>query len=69
VIIPLTSVKAGLLAVAAALLVRVEIAAILAFVGGAVRIIVGFIIIISATDKVLVVTGADKGASTGEKYN
>lgn len=66
---PPTSARAGLLVAAAAPPVRVEIAAVLAFVGGAVGMVVGPMVAASATDEVLVVAGADGGAGTGEEYD
>jgi hypothetical protein len=66
---PPTSARAGLLAAAAAPPVRVEIAAVLAFVRGAVGMVVGPMVVASATDEVLVVAGADGGAGTGEEYD
>jgi hypothetical protein len=66
---PLTSVKAGLLIVAAAPPVRVKIIVILAFVKGAVGVVIGPIMVASATDEVLVVAGAEGGAGIGEEYN
>jgi hypothetical protein len=64
-----TSVKAGLLIAAAAPPIRVKIAAVFAFVEGAVGVIMGPIMVASATDKVLVVARAEGGADTGEEYN
>jgi hypothetical protein len=66
---PLTSVKAGLLIVAAAPPVRVKIIVILAFVKGAVGVVIGPIMVASATDKVLVMAKAERGADTEEGYN
>jgi hypothetical protein len=66
---PLTSVKAGLLTAAAAPPVRVEITVILAFVKGAVGVIMGPIIVASITDKVLVIAKVEERVNIGEEYN
>jgi hypothetical protein len=66
---PPTSVKAGLLTAAAAPPMRVEIAAVLAFVGGVVEVVMGPIVVANATDEVLMVTKAEEGAGTGEEYD
>jgi hypothetical protein len=47
----------------------VEIIAILAFVEGAVRMVIRSIMVASTTDKVLIIAKADEEAGIGEKYN
>jgi hypothetical protein len=49
--------------------VRIKIAAILTFVGGAIGVVIGPIVVASTTDEVLVVIKAEEGVSTGEEYN
>jgi hypothetical protein len=68
-IIPLTSVKAGLLTAAATSPIRVKIAAVFTFVKGAVRVIIRPIMVASATDKVLIMAEAEGEADTEEEYN